>query len=203
MKNQTEINKEVKSYRTFLLQNKGIYLTDDFISKQKSMDFLTKELKKFISSENQLFISVIEQAKLMYYQEILQAEIEGFRRFEELLIKKSSTKEIDEAAKQYAKNVLGEEQFIKNKDAVKAIITDFKEAGNETDWYPAKQINFFDLGNSLEIMYEQKCVKTPLNDIKPLERVFKIIYSCVDGKWNKSERIYASMINGKYNFKNK
>ena len=25
MKNQTEINKEVKSYRTFLLQNKGIY----------------------------------------------------------------------------------------------------------------------------------------------------------------------------------
>jgi hypothetical protein len=45
---------------------------------------------------------------------------------------KLSKKQINEAAKQYAKNVLGEEQFSKNKDAVKAIITDFKEAVNWT-----------------------------------------------------------------------
>lgn len=45
---------------------------------------------------------------------------------------KLSKKQINEAAKQYAKNVLGEEQFSKNKDAVKAISTDFKEAVNWT-----------------------------------------------------------------------
>jgi hypothetical protein len=67
----------------------------------------------------------------------------------------------------------------------------------ETDWYPAKQINFFDLGNSLEIVYKEECEKIHL------ERVFKIVYSCIDGKWNKSEPIYASRINGKYNFINK
>jgi hypothetical protein len=28
----------------------------------------------------------------------------------------------------------------------------------------------------------------------PEERVFKIVYSCVDGKWNKSEKIYGKII---------
>ncbi|MGI4873202.1 MAG: hypothetical protein ACRYFX_18735 [Janthinobacterium lividum] len=35
-------------------------------------------------------------------------------------------KEINEAAKQHAKQVLGEEQFATNKDAVKSITSDFK-----------------------------------------------------------------------------
>ncbi len=43
-----------------------------------------------------------------------------------------TTKQIDEAAKQYAKEMLGQEQFVSNKDAVKAITNDFK-AG--VKWY--------------------------------------------------------------------
>jgi hypothetical protein len=82
---------------------------------------------------------------------------------------------------------------IKNKEENPVEIINVKE----TDWYPAKQINFFDLGNSLEIVYQEECEKIHL------ERVFKIVYSCIDGKWHKSERIYASMINGKYIFINK
>jgi len=30
--------------------------------------------------------------------------------------------------------------------------------------------------------------------IPPQERVFKIVYSCVNGKWNKSDRIYGNII---------
>ena len=36
---------------------------------------------------------------------------------------------------------------------------------------------------------------------KPNERYFKIIFSCVDGKWNKSERIYGRKIESQSYFK--
>jgi hypothetical protein len=29
------------------------------------------------------------------------------------------------------------------------------------------------------------------------QRVFKIVFSCIDGKWNKSERIYGKVVAAK------
>jgi hypothetical protein len=51
----------------------------------------------------------------------------------------------------------------------------------------------------IEIIYIQRsntqlAVYPP---ISPKERVFKIVFSCVDGVWNKSEPIYGTIISAK------
>ena len=54
-------------------------------------------------------------------------------------------------------------------------------------WNPAKRIMFKKIGESIEIIYKETSKKED-------ERVFKIVYSCVNGKWNESERIYGKII---------
>jgi hypothetical protein len=56
---------------------------------------------------------------------------------EKLYLSKMDAKTINEAAKSYAKEQLGEDQFKKNKDAVKSICEDFK-AGAE---FAKKELN--------------------------------------------------------------
>jgi len=47
--------------------------------------------------------------------------------------------------------------------------------------------------DSIEILYTEH-PQYWLSHSKPERRVFKVIYSCVDGKWNVSERIYGTII---------
>ncbi len=52
------------------------------------------------------------------------------------------------------------------------------------------------LSESIEMIYEQTSMVslTIYPSPSPARRVFKIIYSCVDGKWNVSNPIYGKII---------
>jgi len=53
-----------------------------------------------------------------------------------------------------------------------------------------------EVGESIEMIYFQTSMYSRTGGIPPYhdERIFKIVYSCVDGKWNKSEPIYGKII---------
>ena len=63
-------------------------------------------------------------------------------------------------------------------------------------WSSPERVEVNEVGNSIEMIYKQtsmiSCTSFPPQP--PQERVFKIIYSCIKGKWNKSERIYGDII---------
>jgi len=53
-----------------------------------------------------------------------------------------------------------------------------------------------EVGESIEMIYKQtsNLSYTSYPPPPPQERVFKIVYSCKDGKWHKSERIFGKII---------
>ena len=57
-----------------------------------------------------------------------------------------------------------------------------------------KEVN--EVGESIEMIYTQTSSVYAKWGLPPYEdeRVMKIVYSCVDGKWNKSEPIYGKII---------
>lgn len=59
-------------------------------------------------------------------------------------------------------------------------------------WSEPVEISHEILNDSIEFIYKQ--TKISWNYASQEERVFKVIYSCVDGKWNKSERLYGEII---------
>lgn len=65
-------------------------------------------------------------------------------------------------------------------------------------WSDPEAIDFKEVGESIEIIYKEKSNMrffVNFNErIKNNERVFKIVFSCKDGKWHKSERIYGNII---------
>jgi hypothetical protein len=64
------------------------------------------------------------------------------------------------------------------------------------NWTSPKFIEAIDTGNSIEFIYKQYRIITNLGILsnQNQERVFKIVYSCIEGKWNRSERIYGTII---------
>ena len=63
-------------------------------------------------------------------------------------------------------------------------------------WTAPQFIKMIDTGNSIEAIYKQQSLITNglIFNTYNSERVFKIVYSCIDGKWNKSEPIYGEII---------
>ena len=62
-------------------------------------------------------------------------------------------------------------------------------------WSNPERLEVNEVGESIEMIYKQTLMTTysaypPLTET----RVFKIVYSCIDGKWNKSEPIYGEII---------
>lgn len=61
-----------------------------------------------------------------------------------------------------------------------------------------KQLEVKEVGETIEMIYKETLNSnyTPTIHLTPIfqERIFKIVYSCVDGKWNKSERIYGEIV---------
>lgn len=56
------------------------------------------------------------------------------------------------------------------------------------------RIEINEYSDGIEMIYkEPNKFFTPIQST-PQERVFKIVFSCVDGVWNKSERIYGTII---------
>ena len=65
-------------------------------------------------------------------------------------------------------------------------------------WNHPEKVEVNEVGESIEMIYKQRSVVNYMihsfHYAPPAERVFKIVYSCIDGKWNKSEPIYGRII---------
>ena len=63
-------------------------------------------------------------------------------------------------------------------------------------WSEPTRMQIIENSDSLEIIYKQTSLLnlSVYPSIPPEQRVFKIVYSCVDGKWNKSDPIYGKII---------
>jgi hypothetical protein len=61
-------------------------------------------------------------------------------------------------------------------------------------WSTPQRVDVIEYADSIEFIYKETSMLTlSIYPSPPQERVFKIVYSCVDGKWNKSERIYGKI----------
>jgi len=61
------------------------------------------------------------------------------------------------------------------------------------EWNEPIRVDVIDTGNSIEMIYVQ--TKNSIwGNLFCEKRAFKIVYSCVNGMWNKSEPIYGKII---------
>lgn len=78
---------------------------------------------------------------------------------------------------------------------------------NINQWSESTRLQVNELPDSIEMIYEETSTITlgVYPSRPPQKRYFKIVFSCVDGKWNKSERIYGEKIEREeyFEFKNK
>ena len=64
------------------------------------------------------------------------------------------------------------------------------------EWHEPTLIKTTELKDSIEMIYKQQSkMWNNWGAVEP--RVYKIIFSCVDGKWNKSEPIYGTIVSPK------
>jgi len=64
-------------------------------------------------------------------------------------------------------------------------------------WNTPERVEVIENADNIEMIYHQfsKIQHANMFGTMPADkRIFKIIYSCVDGKWNKSEPIYGKII---------
>ena len=63
-------------------------------------------------------------------------------------------------------------------------------------WSNPERVEVNEVGETIEMVYKQTSMLTytVYPSPPPEVRVFKIVYSCVDGKWNKSEPIFGKII---------
>jgi len=63
-------------------------------------------------------------------------------------------------------------------------------------WNHPELISATEKGETIEMIYKQTSNIYRTGGLPPYNdtRIFKIVYSCVDGKWNKSEPIYGKAI---------
>jgi len=66
---------------------------------------------------------------------------------------------------------------------------------NLNTWSTPDRIGVIENGDSIEMIYKEisTVFYTVYPSPPPEERVFKIVFSCVDGKFNKSEPIYGEI----------
>jgi hypothetical protein len=63
-------------------------------------------------------------------------------------------------------------------------------------WGYPEQLEVNEVGETIEMIYKQTSNAYRTGGLPPYNdtRIFKIVYSCVDGKWNKSEPIYGKIV---------
>ncbi len=62
-------------------------------------------------------------------------------------------------------------------------------------WSTPQRISVEEVGDTIEMVFtETSNMSLSMYPPPPERRVFKIIYSCKEGKWDKSERIYGEII---------
>jgi hypothetical protein len=62
------------------------------------------------------------------------------------------------------------------------------------NWSIPKRIEVNEVGETIEMIYKQTLSFNYWPAPPYEERVYKIVYSCIDGKWNKSNPIYGKII---------
>lgn len=67
---------------------------------------------------------------------------------------------------------------------------------NLNQWSEPNRLEVNEYCDKIEMIFEETSLMNLSNypQQKTNKRYFKIIFSCVDGKWNKSERIYGRKI---------
>lgn len=62
-------------------------------------------------------------------------------------------------------------------------------------WNEPTFIKAIEVGETIEFIYKQtSMISYTISSPSPEERIFKIVFSCKNGKWNKSEPIYGTII---------
>ena len=63
-------------------------------------------------------------------------------------------------------------------------------------WSYPQRLEVNELSDRIEMIFKETSMITLTihPSPPPEERIFKIVFSCVGGKWNKSERIYGKVI---------
>jgi hypothetical protein len=61
-------------------------------------------------------------------------------------------------------------------------------------WSTPERVEVNEVGETIEMIYKQTLSFNYWPAPPYEERVYKIVYSCIDGKWNKSEPIYGKII---------
>ncbi len=76
------------------------------------------------------------------------------------------------------------------------MITITSTAGTFDSWSFPERVDVIETPDSIELIYKQTSMITYTSwpSPRPSERVFKIVFSCKDGKWHKSEPIYGEII---------
>ena len=72
-------------------------------------------------------------------------------------------------------------------------------------WSTPERVEIIEHQDRIEFVYKETSMTTLTihPSPSPMERVFKVVFSCIDGKWNKSDRIYGEIVeqsNEHYNF---
>lgn len=63
-------------------------------------------------------------------------------------------------------------------------------------WSNPERVDVIENSDSIEFIYKETSMisYTSFPSPPPQVRIFKIVFSCVNGKWNKSERIYGEIV---------
>ena len=91
-------------------------------------------------------------------------------------------------------SVSGEETFYVNPIASTGIINlGYNSTADINICANSELIKTIELPGSIELVYKQQSMLA--NNFGPLpSRVYKIVFSCVDGKWHKSEPIFGQIV---------
>lgn len=67
---------------------------------------------------------------------------------------------------------------------------------NTNIWSNLERVDVIENSDSIEFIYKETSMVSYTSFLAPPPqvRVFKIVFSCIDGKWNKSERIYGEIV---------
>jgi hypothetical protein len=63
-----------------------------------------------------------------------------------------------------------------------------------SEWSEPKMVDVIDTGSSIEMTFVQNRNIDLWGGWSQEKRVFKIVYSCVNGMWNKSKPVYGKII---------
>jgi len=88
----------------------------------------------------------------------------------------------------------GKEYSLSNDGDLVEITTGAVSSSDINQWDNPDLIETIVVGDTIELVYSQIRLIQCWPETTPNKRVFKVIYSCKDGKWHKSDPIYGEIV---------